>query len=137
MYLTEEQLEAIRAELGSQHDEIVSKMHSRQEQDFEPETRGDEADIANSEGIAATIDRLQNRDARLMKKIEGAIRDMDDEDFGYCTVCGDEVGFKRMLARPAAKLCIECKQNQEQVERGYYHPRRRKQRNVPRENESE
>ena len=135
MYLTEEQLEAIRTELGRQHDEIMTKMHSRREQDFEPETRGDEADIANSEGIAATIDRLQNRDARLLKKIEGALRDMDDEDFGYCTVCGDEVGFKRMFARPAAKLCIECKQNQEQVERGYYHPRRRKQRNVPNENE--
>ena len=134
-YLTEEQLDAIKAELNRQRDEVLGKMQSRREQDFEPETRGDEADIANSEGIAATIDRLQNRDARLMKKLEGAIRDMDDEEFGYCTVCGDEIGFKRLLARPAAKLCIECKQNQEQVERGFYHPRRRKARNPPREKE--
>ena len=129
MYLTEEQLAAIKEALNVQRDSILYQSQSWIEDDFEPEVKGDEADIANSEGIALTLDRLQSRDIRLLKKLEEAIRWMDDEDFGYCENCSDEIGFKRLLARPAARMCIECKQNQEQVERGYYHPRRRKPRN--------
>ena len=128
MYLTDEELKKIRDMLQSQRDEIHDKMKTRATTGYEPETRGDEADIANSEGIAATLERLQGRDLRLLKKLDEAIRWTEDEDFGYCESCGDEIGFKRLFARPAATMCIECKQHQEQMERGYYHPRRRKAR---------
>ncbi|MDX9720127.1 MAG: TraR/DksA C4-type zinc finger protein [Myxococcota bacterium] len=125
-YLTEEQISAIQSSLEGQIEEIKRNMQARRDEEFEPETRGDEADIANSEGIAATLDRLHTRDIRLLKKLDEALIWLKDEDFGYCEECGEEIGFKRLLARPAARMCIECKQKQEQVERGFYHPRPRK-----------
>ena len=126
MYLTDEQLAQIRKSIEEQRQEILDKMNQRNDEEYEPETRGDEADIANSEGIVATMERLQSRDVRLLKKLEEAARWMEDDDFGYCESCGEEIGFKRLLARPAARLCIECKQTEEQRERGYYHPRPRR-----------
>ena len=125
-YLTPEQLQEIRQSIENQRQEILEKLNQRNEEGYEPEIRGDEADIANSEGIALTMERLQSRDIRLLKKLDEAARWTEDEDFGYCESCGEEIGFKRLLARPAARQCIDCKQNEEQRERGYYHPRPRK-----------
>lgn len=126
MYLTTEQLSEIKKSIEDQRQEILEKLNQRNSEEYEPEVRGDDADIANSEGIALTLERLQSRDVRLLKKLDEAIRWVDAEDFGYCESCGEEIGFKRLLARPAARQCIECKQNEEQRERGYYHPRPRK-----------
>ena len=126
MYLTPEQLAEIKQSIENQRQEILKKLNEPADEGYEPEVRGDEADIANSEGIAMTMERLRSRDVRLLKKLDEAARWVDSEDFGYCESCGEEIGFKRLLARPAARQCIECKQNEEQRERGYYHPRPRK-----------
>jgi DnaK suppressor protein len=126
MYLTKEQLQEIKQSIENQRQEILEKLNQRNAETYEPEVRGDDADIANSEGIALTLERLQSRDVRLLKKLDEAARWVESEDFGYCESCGEEIGFKRLLARPAARQCIECKQNEEQRERGYYHPRPRK-----------
>lgn len=128
MYLTPEQMIEIQQSIEAQRSEILDKLTHRSDEGYEPEVRGDEADIANSEGIALTMERLQSRDIRLLKKLEEAVRWMDDDEFGYCESCGEEIGFKRLIARPAARQCIECKQNEEQRERGYFHPRPRKPR---------
>ncbi len=123
MYLTQEQLTQIRKSIAEQRQEILGKLNQRNDEAYEPDTRGDEADIANSESIVLTMERLQERDMRLLKKLDEALRWMESDDFGYCESCGEEIGFNRLLARPAARQCLECKQNEEQRERGYYHPR--------------
>ena len=51
-YLTPEQLQEIRQSIENQRQEILEKLNQRNEEGYEPEVRGDEADIANSEGIA-------------------------------------------------------------------------------------
>jgi len=135
MYLTPEQIEEIKKSIEVQRQEILEKLNQRHDEDYEPEVRGDEADIANSEGIVQTMERLQSRDMRLLKKLDEASRWIDEESFGYCESCGEEIGFKRLLARPAARQCIECKQNEEQRERGYFHPRPRKPRKTVRREE--
>ena len=33
----------------------------------------------------------------------------DTDDFGYCDSCGEEIGIRRLEARPTADLCIDCK----------------------------
>ena len=84
MYLTPEQLAQIKDSIDKQRQEILDKLNQRCEEGYEPEVRGDEADIANSEGIALTMERLQSRDRRLLKKLDEAMRWVDSEDFGYC-----------------------------------------------------
>ena len=34
---------------------------------------------------------------------------IDLGEYGYCEVCGVEIGIKRLEARPTATLCIDCK----------------------------
>ena len=37
--------------------------------------------------------------------------------YGECEGCGEEIGLKRLEARPVAELCIDCKAEQEKLER--------------------
>lgn len=52
----------------------------------------------------ATEARRRNRKVAL----EGALKRLDGDDFGYCTACGDEIAAARMMNDPAVTLCVEC-----------------------------
>ena len=43
------------------------------------------------------------------RKIEETIARIDKRQYGYCEICGVEIGLKRLEARPTAMLCIDCK----------------------------
>lgn len=53
--------------------------------------------------------RTRDRERKLLKKIEESIELIREKDYGYCEVCGEEIGLRRLEARPTATLCIDCK----------------------------
>jgi DnaK suppressor protein len=53
--------------------------------------------------------RTRDRERKLLKKIEEALQLLTDKEYGYCEVCGVEIGLRRLEARPTATLCIDCK----------------------------
>jgi len=53
--------------------------------------------------------RARDRERRLLKKIEEALQLLTNKEYGYCEVCGVEIGLRRLEARPTATLCIDCK----------------------------
>jgi DnaK suppressor protein len=53
--------------------------------------------------------RTRDRERKLLKKIEEALQLLIDKEYGYCEVCGVEIGLRRLEARPTATLCIDCK----------------------------
>jgi DnaK suppressor protein len=53
--------------------------------------------------------RARDRERRLLKKIEEALQLLVNKEYGYCEVCGVEIGLRRLEARPTATLCIDCK----------------------------
>jgi DnaK suppressor protein len=53
--------------------------------------------------------RTRDRERKLLKKIEESIELIREKDYGFCEVCGVEIGLRRLEARPTATLCIDCK----------------------------
>lgn len=53
--------------------------------------------------------RTRDRERKLIRKIEEALKRIDAKDYGYCELCGVEIGIRRLEARPTAVLCIDCK----------------------------
>jgi len=53
--------------------------------------------------------RTRDRERRLLKKIEESLELIREDEYGYCEVCGVEIGLRRLEARPTATLCIDCK----------------------------
>jgi len=69
----------------------------------------DPNDRATQESEFSMELRARDRERKLIKKIDESIRNLDNEEFGYCEQCGVEIGVKRLEARPTATLCIDCK----------------------------
>ncbi|MCI4626284.1 MAG: RNA polymerase-binding protein DksA [Candidatus Magnetoovum sp. WYHC-5] len=61
--------------------------------------------------------RLRGREQKLLKKIEVALDKIDDGTYGKCELCGNDIGIRRLKARPVTTLCIECKTEQEEEEK--------------------
>ncbi|MGD8999151.1 MAG: RNA polymerase-binding protein DksA [Granulosicoccaceae bacterium] len=53
--------------------------------------------------------RARDRERKLIKKIDESMDALDEREYGYCEVCGVEIGVRRLEARPTATQCIDCK----------------------------
>ncbi|MDW3116751.1 MAG: TraR/DksA C4-type zinc finger protein [Roseovarius pacificus] len=42
------------------------------------------------------------------KRLEAALRRMDEGEFGYCEECGDQIAPGRLALDPAATRCVDC-----------------------------
>ncbi len=77
----------------------------------------DPNDRATQEEEFALELRTRDRERKLIRKIDEAILALDNGDYGFCEVCGIEIGVRRLEARPTATLCIDCKTLDEIKER--------------------
>lgn len=80
---------------------------------------GDSVDLAAMEITQSSIQKLGNREKKLMDKIDKALAKIEAGDYGVCENCGEDISHGRLEARPVAQLCIDCKTEQEQNERRY------------------
>ena len=61
--------------------------------------------------------RTVNRHKKLMKKIESALKKIDEGTYGYCIETGEEIGLKRLIARPIATMTVEAQERHEKQEK--------------------
>ncbi len=117
-YMSKEQLDHFRkilndwkAELS---DELDRTVHTMQD---EVTMFADPNDRASQESDMTLELRNRDRERKLIKKIDETLRNIDNDEYGYCEGCGVEIGLKRLEARPTATLCIDCKTLDELRER--------------------
>ncbi|MBI5480419.1 MAG: TraR/DksA C4-type zinc finger protein [Deltaproteobacteria bacterium] len=79
----------------------------------------DEMDLASSEYLQSFTFRLRGREKTFLKKIDHALKKIDDGHFGVCEECEEPISLKRLEARPETTLCIRCKEDQERIEKAY------------------
>lgn len=74
-------------------------------------------DRASVEADASLELRTRNRYRKLIDKIDAALRRIEKGTYGYCEETGEEIGVKRLEARPIATLSIEAQERHENYER--------------------
>lgn len=79
----------------------------------------DPIDRAMSESNRSIELRKRDRERKLIQKIKKAIQRTDDGSYGVCDECGEEISESRLKARPETILCINCKEEQEKVEKQF------------------
>jgi len=63
--------------------------------------------------------RTRDRERKLLKKIDSALQRIEEGSYGYCEETGEEIGLKRLEARPVATLCVEAQERRELAERQF------------------
>ena len=63
--------------------------------------------------------RAINRQIKLISKIDGALKKIQDGTYGFCEETAEPIGLKRLMARPVATLCITAQEKHEKEEKVY------------------
>ncbi|MGH1451688.1 MAG: RNA polymerase-binding protein DksA [Paracoccaceae bacterium] len=77
----------------------------------------DVTDRASEETDRALELRTRDRQRKLVSKIDAALRRIDEGDFGYCEVTGEQISLKRLDARPIATMTLEAQERHERREK--------------------
>jgi DnaK suppressor protein len=116
-YLSEAEMTELKAILEEQLKDIVRESREAVNELVEVrEQDPDPLDLAVTESNREFTLRLADRERRLLSKIKYALDRMGNGDYGVCESCGAPITYKRLMARPMATLCIDCKTEAEQIE---------------------
>lgn len=116
--MNKKNLEEFKILLQKRLDELIGEAHSTVSELIEGEDNfPDPTDRATAESDRNFLLRIRDRERKLIFKIREAMQRIEDGSFGECDNCGDEIGVKRLLARPVTTLCIDCKTEMESIEK--------------------
>ncbi len=119
-YMNQSQLDHFRNILQSWKKDLMQEvdrtvLHMQDEASNFP----DPNDRATQESEFSLELRTRDRERKLIRKIEEALNRIEDGSYGYCVETGEEIGVKRLEARPVATLCVEAQERRERRERQY------------------
>lgn len=117
-YMNDFQLEYFRQKLVNWKNELLEESratlkHMQEDNWNEPDLN----DRASLETETATELRTRDRYRKLIDKIDMALERVESKEYGFCEDTGEEIGIKRLEARPVATLCIEAQERHENYER--------------------
>jgi DnaK suppressor protein len=119
-YMSDPQLEHFRKILSAWKRELMFEVdrtvHHMQD---EAANFPDPNDRATQESEFGLELRTRDRERKLLRKIDSALARIDEGSYGYCEETGEEIGLKRLEARPVATLCLEAQERRELAERQF------------------
>jgi DnaK suppressor protein len=120
IYMSDEQLEHFQNILLNWKRELMEEVdrtvhHMKDEAANFP----DPNDRATQESEFGLELRTRDRERKLLRKIDSALARIDDGSYGFCEETGEEIGLKRLEARPVATLCLEAQERRELAERQF------------------
>ena len=119
-YMSKQQLEHFRFILNSwKRDLMVEVDRTVTHMKDEAANFPDPNDRATQEEEFSLELRTRDRERKLIRKIDDALKRIEDGSYGYCLETGEEIGIKRLEARPVATLSIEAQERRERRERQY------------------
>lgn len=133
--MTRDQMECFRIILLKRLDEL---MNSANHEMIELKSRSG-AEIEYIDRAAMEADqtmrlRIRSRESLLIRKIRKALERIENESYGICETCGEDISLERLEARPVTTKCILCKEEEERQELYY---KENSQRQEPRLNKRE
>ena len=119
-YMSKEQLDHFRRILGIWKQDLMQEvdrtmLHMKDEAANFP----DPNDRATQESEFSLELRTRDRERKLIRKIDEALKRIDDGSYGYCLETGEPIGVKRLEARPVATLSVEAQERRERREKQF------------------
>ena len=119
-YMSKGQLKHFETILGSWKGELMQEVdrtvHHMQD---EAANFPDPNDRATQESEFGLELRTRDRERKLLRKINEALGRIEEGTYGYCDETGEEIGLKRLEARPVATMCVEAQERSEMAERQF------------------
>jgi DnaK suppressor protein len=120
---TQKRHELLKRLLLKKRNEVVEGLEARMGRRLVPEA-GQKIDSAMDSADLSSQDMDQGIDYSLLemkyeqyKDIADAFRKLQNNTYGLCEECGEEIDIKRLQVNPLARYCITCKTRKEEIEK--------------------
>src|SRR2546423_9245521 len=100
--------------LEKKRDELLAATPARTPPTEPGSKSGDWIDQSSQESDLHVRLALKQTDAKLLRAIEEAIHRIDQGAYGICMECENEIAPARLEAVPWTRVCIDCKEKQQQ-----------------------
>ena len=110
-------IESLKRRLIEQREELLDVADSSREaaQTVELDQtrvgRVSRMDALQAQAMAKESDR---RRVLTLKRIESALKRIEEGEYGYCVTCDELIAEKRLAADPGVLLCLDCASSAEQ-----------------------
>lgn len=94
-------------------------INSGEDLKISPEDLSDETDLASNVINQQVSFNIRHREIQKLKEIESALQRIEDNTYGLCIECDDEIGEKRLLNQPWTRLCIVHAEEKERESQRY------------------
>ncbi|MCI0338482.1 MAG: TraR/DksA family transcriptional regulator [Acidobacteria bacterium] len=110
-------LKTYRDRLAEERSALLGVVGRNEDYGREADTEAtqDPADKASNSYTKELLFSQSTNDRIILTQIEEALQRIEDEEFGVCVNCGNEIQPKRLEALPWVRYCITC---QDLLERG-------------------
>lgn len=111
--MTQRDQGTFRRLLEAKRKELLRRSTDREEILIQPTP--DEFDRLQQQLTREVAIRNLDREASLLRSVQAALGRFDDELFGICLHCGEEIPEKRLKAVPWASHCVGCQERIDQT----------------------
>jgi DnaK suppressor protein len=119
--LTDGQLEKLKNKLLDRQRVLVVEVKDKREQaaaEGNEDALGGVGDAGDESVLRMNTDldlQEAGRDMEELNAIAAALRRIDDQSYGECEECGQDIGFPRLEVQPTATRCIEDQEKHEKT----------------------
>jgi DnaK suppressor protein len=106
-------LEARRRELMNEVQGRIRDVRSSEGKDREVLDQGESSEVDIQEDIEFALIQMKSE---TLNKIDAALRRLEEDTYGNCFECGDEISEARLRALPFAVRCKDCEEARETAE---------------------
>ena len=115
--LTAKQKSELHEVLVKKRDDLRAQLRERRAGASHDSRSGDEADQASEDAEVALETRLMDRDAKLLREVERALKKYEDGSYGFCEGTDEPIGYPRLKIRPWTRYSVTYKEELEREEK--------------------
>ncbi len=116
--MNKKQIDFFKAALNHRIDELMRHAaHVKSEMVPQSTQESESMDRAAADTDQTLKLKIRSRESLLIKKIRKALERIEENSYGICESCGEDISIPRLEARPVTTKCIHCKEEEERLER--------------------
>lgn len=114
------EIKQLRNRLEVQRQELTQSLRQldRETRALDIDGTQDAADQCVSSMSRESLFQQSSQRRTVLRKVEAALRRMDEGSFGECVNCGEEIAARRLHALPWTQCCLHCQEQIEQAGSG-------------------
>lgn len=111
--MTKTQTKEVRNKLLAERENVLTKLNGNDLSIDDSETP-DPVDLAVRNYSKNVQLALSENESRQLELIDEALERLEDEEYGVCQNCENQINPKRLAAIPWARYCLDCQELREQ-----------------------